>query len=84
MNIFKFAGTDGRYLITIPHRDRWLIIEEGGDYVTEYVYVPGFPEKIRALYTDRGIKYLYGDKRLYLKHCTIKHIPSWAVMGGTI
>jgi hypothetical protein len=85
MNVFKFCGADGRYITVIPYKNRWLVLEESSDQIViEYMFIPHLGEQIRALNTDRGIRYLYGDKCLYLRHCTIKHIPGWAVMGSTI
>ena len=85
MNTFKFAGVDGQYIIAIPYGNNWLTIEEGFDgTITEYQYVPNLGKEIHTVYTKRGVKYLYGNKRLYLKHCTFKYVPSWAIAGSTI
>ena len=85
MNTFKFAGVDGQYIIAIPYGNGWLTIEEGFDgTITEYQYVPNLGKEIHTVYTKRGVKYLYGNKHLYLKHCTFKYVPSWAVAGSTI
>jgi hypothetical protein len=85
MNVFKFSGTDGRYLVAIPYRNKWLTIEEGSaDGVIEYLYVPGLKRRVSIHTTERGIRYVYGDWRKYLRNCTFKYPPSWAVMGRTL
>jgi len=85
MNTFKFFGTDGRYLVAIPYRNKWLAIEEGYDNnVVQYMYVPGFPKEIYAQTINGGFRYVYGSRRLYLRHCTFKWVPSWVVGGYTI
>jgi len=85
MNIFKFAAANGDYIVVIPYGHKWLTIEEGyNGTILEYQYIPNLGKKIHAQYTDRGVRYLYGDKRLYMRHCSMKYIPSRFTMGGTI
>ena len=89
MNVFKFAGANGRYLIAVPyrdkHRDGWLVLEESHeDIVIQYQYVPNFEAKVQCYNHGKRRLYLYGSKSLYLRHCYIKHPPAWAVMGKTL
>jgi hypothetical protein len=89
MNVMKFAGTNGRYLIAAPYcdsrRDGWLVLEEGRDgLVFRYQYIPNFSEKVRCYIDGKNHLYLYGSRTLYIRHCYIKYIPSWAVAGSTI
>ena len=89
MNLFKFADLKGRYLIVAPYcdnrRDGWLVLEEGCDgTVFRYQYIPNSTERVRCYIDGNTHIYLYGSKNLYIRHCYIKYIPSWAVAGNTI
>ena len=85
MNVFKFFGTDGRYAIAVPHRNKWLVLEEGRDGLTfEYRYVPNFGKDVCCYIDGKKHIYIYGDKALHLRHCTFKWLPSWVVGSHTI
>jgi len=85
MSVFKFAGINGRYITAVPYKDRWLMLEECRDgVVTQYHYIPGFPQKVQHYTDNNKCIYIYGSKALYLRHCTFKYVPSWAVAGNTL
>ena len=85
MNVFKFAEANGHYITAIPYKNRWVIIEEGwDDTVVQYLYIPGYSKRIAMKATDKGIRYIYGSKRLYMRHCSFRYVPSWCTMGCTL
>jgi hypothetical protein len=85
MNVFKFANLDGRYLIAIPYKKGWLVLEEKKDNtIIQYRYVPGFKAKVQSYQDGNRRLYIYGSWRLYLKHCFITYPPAWATMGCTL
>jgi len=84
MNVFKFGSTDGKYLLAIPYKEGWLVLEEKeGDTIIQYQYIPG-QAKIQVYNHGNRHLYIYGSRRLYLKHCFIKYPPAWATMGCTL
>jgi len=85
MNIFKFSDLDGRYMLAAPCRNGWIVLEEKHEnIVIQYQYVPGFGAKVQSYQHGNRRLYIYGSKRLYVRHCFIKYPPSWAVAGCTL
>jgi len=83
MNAMKFWDTTGYYIIAIPYKDRWLVIQEGWfDKVIQYVYVPHCKKKVQ--FFDWGIRVIYSSKRRFVRECSLKYIPSYFTMGSTI
>jgi hypothetical protein len=83
MNAFKFWDVNGHYIVAIPYKDRWLVIEEGWpDQVIQYVYIPYLKKRIQFI--ERGVRIIYSSKRRFIRDRSLKYIPSKFVMGGTI